>query len=149
MPAVAALLPRSEHLPVIKPLGEHELYLFLLQFLLLLVVARALGEGATRLGLPSVVGELLAGFLLGPSLLGNIAPGLFTSIFPHKPEQVHLLEVVSWLGVIMLLILTGSWLSTDGRLPPGLSRSNSATTVGRAADARLAAKLPGARRSRA
>jgi Kef-type K+ transport system membrane component KefB len=97
--------------PVIKPLGEHELLLLLLQFVLLLVVARALGEVATRVGLPSVVGELLAGFLLGPSLLGNIAPGLFESIFPHKVEQVHLLEVVSWLGVIMLLILTG--LETD------------------------------------
>jgi Kef-type K+ transport system membrane component KefB len=92
---------------VIKPLGEHELYLLLLQFVLLLVVARALGVAATRMGLPSVVGELLAGFILGPSLLGNIAPGAFGAIFPQRPEQVHLLEVVSWLGVIMLLILTG------------------------------------------
>jgi Kef-type K+ transport system membrane component KefB/nucleotide-binding universal stress UspA family protein len=98
-------------LPVIKPLGEHELLLLLLQFLLLLVVARALGECALRLGLPSVVGELLAGFLLGPSLVGKIAPGLFSHLFPQTPEQVHLLEVVSWLGVIMLLILTG--LETD------------------------------------
>jgi Kef-type K+ transport system membrane component KefB len=96
---------------VIKPLGEQELLLLLLQFLLLLVVARSLGQVAVRLGLPSVVGELLAGFVLGPSLLGNIAPGMFESIFPQHAEQVHLLEVVSWLGVLMLLILTG--LETD------------------------------------
>jgi Kef-type K+ transport system membrane component KefB/nucleotide-binding universal stress UspA family protein len=101
----------SAAVPVIKPLGEHELLLFLVQFVLLLVVARGLGELAVRVGLPSVVGELLAGFLLGPSLFGNLAPGLWLDVFPQVPSQVHLLEVVSWLGVIMLLILTG--LETD------------------------------------
>ena len=104
-------IPGKERMTVLKPLGEHELLLFLLQFALLLVAARALGILATRLGLPSVVGELLAGFFLGPSLLGNIAPGLFDYVFPQNAEQFHLLEIVSWLGVIMLLILTG--LETD------------------------------------
>ncbi len=96
---------------IVTPLGEHELFLFLVQFALLLVMARALGLVAARFGLPTVVGELLAGFLLGPSLFGNIAPGLFESVFPQTPAQVHLLEIISWLGVIMLLILTG--LETD------------------------------------
>ena len=96
---------------IVTPLGEHELFLFLVQFALLLVFARALGLVAARFGLPTVVGELLAGFILGPSLFGNIAPGLFESVFPQTPGQVHLLEIVSWLGVIMLLILTG--LETD------------------------------------
>jgi Kef-type K+ transport system membrane component KefB/nucleotide-binding universal stress UspA family protein len=96
---------------VIEPLGGHQLQLLLLQFAVLLVAARALGTLATRFGLPSVVGELLAGLVLGPSLLGNLAPGLFESLFPASPEQHHLLEVVSWLGVIMLLVLTG--LETD------------------------------------
>jgi Kef-type K+ transport system membrane component KefB len=96
---------------IVKPLGEHELLLLFLQFALLLVAARAFGELAVRLRLPSVVGELLAGFVLGPSLLGAVAPGLFSWLFPASAEQTHLLEVVSWLGVIMLLILTG--LETD------------------------------------
>jgi Kef-type K+ transport system membrane component KefB/nucleotide-binding universal stress UspA family protein len=113
---------------VIKPLGEHELYLLLLQFVLLLVVARALGVAATRMGLPSVVGELLAGFILGPSLLGNIAPGAFGAIFPQRPEQVHLLEVVSWLGVIMLLILTG--LETDVGLIARKGKGAAAISLG-------------------
>src|SRR5437588_11134437 len=98
-------------MPIIKPLAEHELLLFLAQFALLLIVARSLGVVATKLGLPSVVGELLAGFALGPSLLGTVAPGLHHALFPPQPEQFHLLEIVSWLGVIMLLILTG--LETD------------------------------------
>ncbi|MEA2535099.1 MAG: hypothetical protein QOJ93_2910, partial [Actinomycetota bacterium] len=95
----------------IKPLGGHELLLLIVQFGLLLLVARTLGEVAKRFRLPSVVGELLAGFVLGPSLLGTVAPGAFHTLFPSKPEQVHLLEALSWLGVIMLLILTG--LETD------------------------------------
>src|SRR2546423_15266227 len=98
-------------MPTIKPLGGHELLLLIVQFGLLLLVARTLGEMAKRFRLPSVVGELLAGFVLGPSLLGTVAPGTFHALFPPRAEQVHLLEALSWLGVIMLLILTG--LETD------------------------------------
>ena len=98
-------------MPTINPLGGQELLLLIVQFGLLLAVARTLGEVAKRFRLPSVVGELLAGVVLGPSLLGAVAPGAFHAIFPSRPEQVHLLEAVSWLGVLMLLILTG--LETD------------------------------------
>jgi Kef-type K+ transport system membrane component KefB len=115
-------------LTVLKPLGEHELLVFLLQFVLLLVVARSLGVVATRLGLPSVVGELIAGLLLGPSLLGKIAPGLFHGLFPQQAEQFHLLEIISWLGVIMLLILTG--LETDMGLIARKGKSAAAISLG-------------------
>lgn len=113
---------------VLKPLGEHELLVFLLQFALLLVVARSLGVVATRLGLPSVVGELLSGLLLGPTLLGNVAPGLFEGLFPQQAEQFHLLEIVSWLGVLMLLILTG--LETDLGLIVRKGKSAAAISLG-------------------
>lgn len=113
---------------VIKPLGEHELLVFLLQFTLLLVVARSLGMVANRVGLPSVVGELLAGLLLGASLLGHVAPGVFKALFPQQPEQAHLLEIVSWLGVIMLLILTG--LETDIGLIVRKGKSAAAISLG-------------------
>ena len=115
-------------LAVIEPLGHHHLLLLLLQLGLLLVVARLLGELARRFGLPSVVGELLAGIVLGPSLLGSIAPGAFEFIFPAEAEQVHLLEVVSWLGVIMLLILTG--LETDIALIARKGRSAATISLG-------------------
>jgi Kef-type K+ transport system membrane component KefB len=113
---------------VLKPLGEHELLLFLLQFALLLVVARSLGMVGTRFGLPSVVGELLAGLVIGPSLLGNIAPGMFEWLFPQEAAQFHLLEIVSWLGVIMLLILTG--LETDIGLIARKGKSAAAISLG-------------------
>ncbi len=115
-------------MPVIKPLAGHELLLVLLQFGVLLLVARTLGEVAVRLRLPSVVGELLAGFVLGPSLLGTIAPGFFRALFPPTTQQFHLVEVISWLGVIMLLILTG--LETDVELIVRKSRGAAAISLG-------------------
>jgi Kef-type K+ transport system membrane component KefB/nucleotide-binding universal stress UspA family protein len=96
---------------VIKPLGHHELLLILLELTLLLLVARGLGELMRRINLPPVVGELLAGVLLGPSLLGWVFPALEAQIFPRSQAQSDLLAVVSWLGVLFLLIVTG--LETD------------------------------------
>ncbi|MBV8887969.1 MAG: cation:proton antiporter [Chroococcidiopsidaceae cyanobacterium CP_BM_RX_35] len=96
---------------LIKPLGHHELLLLLLQLSLLLFVSRGLGELLRRLNLPLVVGELLAGVLLGPSLFGWIFPQLQAYIFPKSQVQSDLLSAVSWLGVLFLLIVTG--LETD------------------------------------
>ena len=96
---------------LIKPLGQHELLLVLLQLSLLLFVARGLGECMRRINLPPVVGELLAGVLLGPSLFGWLFPVVQAQIFPKSQTQSDLLSVVSWLGVLFLLIVTG--LETD------------------------------------
>lgn len=96
---------------VIKPLGHHELLLVLLQLAVLLLVSRGLGELMRRIDLPPVVGELLAGVLLGPSLLGWTLPAVQAALFPKSQAQSDLLAVVSWLGVLFLLIVTG--LETD------------------------------------
>ena len=96
---------------IIKPLGHHELLLVLVQLSLLLFVARGLGELMRRINLPPVVGELLAGVLLGPSLFGWLLPSVQAHIFPKSQTQSDLLAVVSWLGVLFLLIVTG--LETD------------------------------------
>lgn len=96
---------------IIDPLGHHELLLVIVQLTVLLLVARTLGEVFRSIGQPAVVGELLAGVLLGPSVLGLIAPGLYETLFLVSEEQFHLLEVISWLGLLMLLIVTG--LETD------------------------------------
>lgn len=92
-------------------LPEHALLLFLLQLALLLAAARGLGELARRLGQPPVIGELVAGILLGPSVLGVLAPELQSALFPRDALQFHLLEVIAWLGMILLLLMTG--LETD------------------------------------
>jgi Kef-type K+ transport system membrane component KefB len=96
---------------VLKPLGGHELLLLLLQLTLLLAVARMLGELSRRWNQPPVVGELLAGVALGPSLFGALLPGLRAAVFPHSQTQSDVLSAVAWLGVLCLLISTG--LETD------------------------------------
>src|SRR5579864_7934103 len=56
--------------------------LFLAQLVLLMLAGRLLGEAMLRIGQPAVMGQLLAGILLGPSVLGALAPGLGHMIFP-------------------------------------------------------------------
>ncbi|MCT2594594.1 cation:proton antiporter [Streptomyces sp. N2-109] len=81
--------------------------IFLLQLALLLLLALCLGRLANRIGLPAVVGELLAGVLLGPSLLGLLAPGFSDWLLPTEAGQMHLLDAVSQLAVLLLVGITG------------------------------------------
>ena len=92
-------------------LGDHQLLLFLIQFGLLLGAARLLGAVARRLGQPSVMGEVIAGVLLGPTVLGHLAPAVQSGVFPRDPRQGGLLELLSWLGMILLMLRTG--IDTD------------------------------------
>lgn len=96
------------------PLGADQLLHLLLQLGVLLAAALCLGRLARRVGLPAVVGELLTGVLLGPSLLGWVAPGFSAWFLPPRAEQAHLLDAVGQLGVLLLVGLTGAHL--DGRL---------------------------------
>ena len=94
-------------MPPISELGEHQLLIFLVQMLLLLVLARGLGEVCRALGHPRLVGEILVGILLGPTLLGRVSPELQFALFPNDPIQHAMLETVSWVGVLFLLLETG------------------------------------------
>nr|WP_196153893.1 cation:proton antiporter [Nocardia bovistercoris] len=84
--------------------------IFLVQLLVLLLAARALGALAMRCGMPRIVGELLAGVVLGPSLLRNLAPSLSDWLFPTEPEQQHLIDAVGQVGVLLLVGLAGMQL---------------------------------------
>ena len=99
---------------ILKGLEHHAVFLLLLQICVLLAVARLLGEVMRKLHQPAVVGELLAGVLLGPTTFGLVAPELQSEIFPAVQSQTDLLSVVTWLGVLFLLIVTG--FETDLRL---------------------------------
>lgn len=90
---------------------HQDVLVLLIQIAVLLLTARALGELAQRLGQPSVVGEILAGIVLGPSLLSGLVPQVGAWIVPPHQGQGELLEVVSLIGVMFLLLLTG--LETD------------------------------------
>jgi Kef-type K+ transport system membrane component KefB len=58
-------------------------------------------------GLPAVVGELLAGVLVGPSLLGHLAPGLWLWLFPASAAQTNMINAVAQLGLLLLVGVTG------------------------------------------
>ncbi len=75
-------------------------HIFFLQLLAILLMARLLAEVAVRLELPSVIGELLAGVILGPSLLGWLQPN-------------EVLKLLAEIGIILLLFEVG--LETDIR----------------------------------
>lgn len=97
----------------VAPIAPHPLLLFLLGMLVLLTTAKLLGRLGERFGLPSVVGELVTGMLLGPSLLGHLAPAVSNWLLPTQPaEQIHLLDAVGQLAVLLLVGVTGTHLDT-------------------------------------
>ncbi|HBZ69345.1 MAG TPA: sodium:proton antiporter [Deltaproteobacteria bacterium] len=92
-------------------LTEHQLLVFWLELSVLLLAARGLGTLMRRIRQPAVIGELAAGLLLGPSVLGQLSPAVESWLFPSDPVQRALLSSVGWLGAFLLLIVTG--LETD------------------------------------
>ncbi|UDL91404.1 cation:proton antiporter [Mesorhizobium sp. PAMC28654] len=88
--------------------------IFVAQIVLLLVVGRGLGEVLQRYGQPAIMGQLIGGILLGPSLFGWLWPSAQHLIFPGDPAQKSMMDAVSQLGILMLLLLTG--METDLRL---------------------------------
>jgi Sodium/hydrogen exchanger family len=88
--------------------------LFFAQLALLLVVGRLLGEAANRIGQPTVIGQLLGGLILGPSVFGLLFPSAQHFLFPTGGAQKSMIDAVADLGVLMLLLLTG--METDLKL---------------------------------
>jgi sodium/hydrogen exchanger family protein len=85
--------------------------IFLTQIIVLLLVGRLMGEAMQRIGQPAVMGQLIAGLLLGPSVLGALWPEAQHALFPPSRDQKSMIDAVSQLGVLMLLLLTG--METD------------------------------------
>ena len=88
--------------------------LLVAEVLLLLVVGRVLGEGMQRIGQPALMGTLLAGIILGPSLFGWLWPSAQHFLFPKDEAQKGMIDGLSQVGILMLLLLTG--METDLKL---------------------------------
>ena len=96
---------------------EDKLLPLLWQLALVILLARAFAVLFRRFGQPSVVGEITAGLVLGPSVLGRFAPKVFGAIFhpgvPGVPGEVFDsfvgwgITVLSEVGLILLLFLIG------------------------------------------
>lgn len=90
----------------LAPLSEHEVLIFLVQLVLLVGVARLFGWLMKTVGQPPVVGELLAGVVLGPSVFGRAAPEAFQWVF-GEATVTSVVFGMAWLGVIVLMVVIG------------------------------------------
>ena len=83
---------------------------FFLSLAILIGFARILGEVAEKFKQPAILGELTAGLILGPSVLGQIAPDLCATLFPlddvKNPVGVGL-QFMSALAIALFLLLAG------------------------------------------
>jgi K+:H+ antiporter len=84
---------------------QSPLTILLLQVIVIVGAARVLGSLFLKIGQPSVIGEMVAGILLGPSLLGLVAPGVQTFLFPSS--SMGALRLLSQIGVILFLFVVG------------------------------------------
>jgi Kef-type K+ transport system membrane component KefB/nucleotide-binding universal stress UspA family protein len=88
--------------------------IFLAELTLLMLVGRLLGEAMLRIKQPAVMGQLIAGLLLGPSLFGFLFPGAHDLVFPQAADQKAMLNGIAQVGVLFLLLITG--MDTDLKL---------------------------------
>ena len=82
----------------------------LIALVAIILVSRGLGSVFRRLGQPPVMGEIIGGILLGPSLLGRVAPEVYAFLLP--PSVAPHLGVLAQVGVILYMFLVGLHLDT-------------------------------------
>lgn len=110
------------------PLDEHHLLVFWVQVASLVLLARLLGWGMRRIGMPGIIGELTAGVILGPSIFGNVWPEGFEWYLPGEELQSGAILAVGWVGLAFLLVVTG--FETDLGLITKLGKSAAYVTSG-------------------
>ncbi len=88
-------------------LSENTIFIFITQLGVIILFARICGEIARRFGQPILVGEVIAGILLGPLVFGRMVPEFFNQLFPQDGINPALLGGISWLCVLFLLLITG------------------------------------------
>lgn len=99
-----------------------------IQLLVMVLVARSLGALMQRIGQPRVIGELLAGVLLGPSILVKLWPAAGGVLIPQSAADAAPINTVGWIGVAFLLVLTG--FETDLKLVRQQGRSSMLVSIG-------------------
>lgn len=89
----------------------HPLAMLLFQIIAIILVARLFGFICKKIGQPRVVGEILAGIVLGPSLLGWYVPEFSATLFP--PESLGNLQFLSQIGLILFMFVVGMELDLN------------------------------------
>jgi Kef-type K+ transport system membrane component KefB len=84
---------------------SHPLGVLLLQIIAIIIVARIFGYAFKKIGQPSVIGEIVAGIALGPSLMGWLFPEFSAALFPV--ESLGNLKILSQFGLILFMFVVG------------------------------------------
>lgn len=95
----------QEFIASIKHNIFHPLAILLAQIVTIILVARFFGWICRKIGQPTVIGEMLAGIALGPSLFGDYFPELFGTLFPK--ESIVNLKFLSQIGLILFMFVVG------------------------------------------
>src|SRR5256886_14061801 len=107
-PTLVILVPCSG---VLACMSNEEIGSIVVLLLVLIATAHLFGYLFARLRQPKVIGEIVAGVILGPTLLGRIAPSFSASIFSDG-AGAHLHDVVLgflyWMGLLLLMFISGS-----------------------------------------
>lgn len=93
---------------MVSKLSSDEVLNFLIIVSVILISARVLGELFRRFKQPAVIGEILAGIMLGPSLLGTLSPHLFESLFnAQNGVPFKAFDGLANIGIILLMFIAG------------------------------------------
>ena len=84
---------------------HHPLSILLIQIIAVLLMVRLFGFLFKHIGQPGVIGEIVAGIVLGPSVLGYFFPDVFQALFP--PESLTNLELLSQVGLVLFMCVIG------------------------------------------
>src|SRR5579872_7107198 len=88
-------------------LAQHDLMALFLALAALLATAKFAGELVKKLGQPAVLGEIMAGILLGPTILGFYKPGIYQLLFPSSGPLALVLDGVTAISVVLFLLTAG------------------------------------------
>ncbi|MEP6513012.1 MAG: cation:proton antiporter [Parafilimonas sp.] len=92
---------------MVSKLNAAEVLNFLIIVSTILIAARIFGEICRRYKQPVVIGEILAGIILGPSLLGSLFPNLFNEIFISQPKAYGAFDGLANIGIILFMFIAG------------------------------------------
>ena len=84
---------------------QHPLALLIAQIITIILIARLFGWICTKIGQPTVMGEIVAGIVLGPSLFGMYFPAFSSALFPK--ESLSNLQFLSQVGLILFMFIIG------------------------------------------
>lgn len=84
---------------------RHPLTTLLFQIIVILMAVRLFSYLFKYIGQPGVIGEIVAGIVLGPSVLGLVSPDFFHTLFP--PESLTNLELLSQIGLVLFMFVIG------------------------------------------